>query len=648
MVRYPLSLLATATMSISALAQTQFEWVSPLPHRQDWTDMAYGNGKFVGLTDGFGARYLYTSADGETWTRPNAPISNRLNKVTFADGKFVAVGDSGQIAVSTDGATWTVRSGQDTFLDVAFGNGRWVVAANAPKLLSSADLESWTPAAGLGTGYTFEEVEFGNGVFLAVGQYGNWWRSTDGQNWQQVDGSGAADGQLVFSNGRFISSSTLGIATSEDGLSWIALNTSPKFFVAAAPGGFLAHAPNGIEFSADGATWTRAGSISTSFGENVICFAASANKWLLAGGRGLLAESTDGQAWTRSTTPAAPSATQVAFGNGRFVRFSAEPGIRHSTNGADWELVESAPALSALAGGNGVWIGVSADQASVYVSTDLSSWFSVQGLSGPFSKRIVFGGGQFVIGTSAGLATTADGQHWNQPTLAGAGSTIPIGYLNGRFAAMSADRRPITSDDGVTWTIHDGKTVFGGPNFAAGNDRFVSTYGAGMGYGNCSWSLDGINWNVQHIDSGSTHSNDSLAFGNGVFLDTDYYGNIYESRDGLTWQGGRQAPQNFSSTAFGNGTWVVVGGDSVLRSETHRAQSNAVTGRVAVRLETTGQVVLALTGPANTLIQLRQATAIDGEWSNLGSVRLSATGSASYPVNLGQTKGFFSAQIVAE
>lgn len=647
MVRYLLPLLATATMTLTSFAQTQFEWVNPHPHAQDWTDMAYGNGRFVGITDGFGGRPLYTSADGETWTRPSVPVATRLWDITFADGKFVAVGDGNHIVVSEDGTNWTLRTieGAYSLYRVAFGNGVWVVQAGGAQLYSSADLQTWE-RADIEMGFTFFGLAFGNGTFVAMGEYGHLFRSADGRNWARLPWPNLSSyGRLIFSNGRFLWNQTEGVAYSTDGLNWTPTAQREGFnHLNATPDGFIAHGRGDvIQTSRDGENWETVGTVTLPFNGHISCGAFAPGKSILAGNSGLLFESSDGATWTRRTFLAQGRAN-VAFANGQFIRYGAA-GMHISRDGAEWEPVANSPALGGLAGGNGLWIGVNEDGSALYTSRNGREWAAASGVSGTFHKRVVFGGGLFAIGNSSGVVTTTDGETWRQSSLSG--SVGMIGYLNGRMAGALADRTPVTSDDGVTWTVHSGKTMWGGPHFAVGNDRIVSTFGAGMGPGNCAWSADGINWVVEPSVSGTTHLNGSLAFGNGLFMEADSYGNIYESRDGIHWTGGRQAPQGFTAVAFGNGVWVAVAGDSTLRSVTNRSQSVG-TARVGLRFANDGQLMLRAEGAANATVMVRHAAEIDGAWSDVTTVRLSIDGSAEIPAPVGNTKGFFSATVVGQ
>src|SRR5206468_1832416 len=68
--------------------------------------VAFGNGQFVAVGEGFPS-LLITSPDAVTWTlRPTPAPAPVLRDVVFANGRFVAVGNGGRILTSTDGLAW--------------------------------------------------------------------------------------------------------------------------------------------------------------------------------------------------------------------------------------------------------------------------------------------------------------------------------------------------------------------------------------------------------------------------------------------------------------------------------------------------------------------------------------------------------------
>ncbi|HVV73234.1 MAG TPA: hypothetical protein VHI52_17305, partial [Verrucomicrobiae bacterium] len=116
----PLAALHLGLLFSPAMAQQ-----SPLDH---WTarsasnsghllDLAYGHGTFIAVgglppfnpTDPIQPNLL-ASADGLSWTPLTLPTNANFFGVAYVNDQFVAVGDSGLIITSADGASWELRN----------------------------------------------------------------------------------------------------------------------------------------------------------------------------------------------------------------------------------------------------------------------------------------------------------------------------------------------------------------------------------------------------------------------------------------------------------------------------------------------------------------------------------------------------------
>ena len=73
---------------------------------------------------------VFTSTNLTSWTERNSGIPGRLNTVTFntALSQFVAAGDQGRIAISTDGITWENISSNITTSRFLFSSGNYLVS----------------------------------------------------------------------------------------------------------------------------------------------------------------------------------------------------------------------------------------------------------------------------------------------------------------------------------------------------------------------------------------------------------------------------------------------------------------------------------------------------------------------------------------
>jgi len=105
------------------------------------SSVAYGNGKFVAVgnktTDGFSLSNVeLTSANGTTWTQQITATAD--HGIAYGNGVFVGLTDGNYIIKSTDGMNWTPILTTDpdlnspvadlTLYDVIFANSQFVQA----------------------------------------------------------------------------------------------------------------------------------------------------------------------------------------------------------------------------------------------------------------------------------------------------------------------------------------------------------------------------------------------------------------------------------------------------------------------------------------------------------------------------------------
>ncbi|MFH1233503.1 MAG: hypothetical protein V1649_02515, partial [Patescibacteria group bacterium] len=158
-----------------------------------WLSVTYGNGLFVAVANTGTGNRVMTSPDGINWTIRTTPANNDWLSVTYGNGLFVAVAATGvgnRVMTSPDGITWTIRtSPADNFwFSVTYGNGLFVAVAATGvgnRVMTSPDGINWTirttPANN-----DWQSVTYGNGLFVAVAENGVGNRvmtSPDGINW---------------------------------------------------------------------------------------------------------------------------------------------------------------------------------------------------------------------------------------------------------------------------------------------------------------------------------------------------------------------------------------------------------------------------------------------------------------------------------
>lgn len=183
----------------------------------------YWNGLYVTL--GCGANTILTSPDANTWTPRTLTYANWLNDVTFGGGLYVMTGTGGQLFTSPDAINWTRRAspiGYD-LIDAAYGNNTWVVLGywTFGQVITSTDGITWTQRDTGARDY-FGRVAFGDGKFVAGVRGNKTVTSTNGVSWtmNKVKGISNFDSITCYENGRFYGSTTTGIASSVDGITW--------------------------------------------------------------------------------------------------------------------------------------------------------------------------------------------------------------------------------------------------------------------------------------------------------------------------------------------------------------------------------------------------------------------------------------------
>jgi len=99
-----------------------------------------------------------TSPDGITWTARASAVANAWQSVTFGNGLFLAVSNSGtanqRVMISPDGIIWQLRTiGEQNWRSVTFNNGLFVAVATSGniRVMTSPDALGWyIPSIGSG------------------------------------------------------------------------------------------------------------------------------------------------------------------------------------------------------------------------------------------------------------------------------------------------------------------------------------------------------------------------------------------------------------------------------------------------------------------------------------------------------------------
>ena len=384
-----------------------------------------------------------------------------------------------------------------------------------------------------------------------------------------------ADVTITVSAGSSLQTLTLAIApsmlpghvwtlTKAEAPDWLTVQSGAGGFVASAAGGELWQ-------SADGMTWTPRDPASST-GLRSINW--NGTQWLGMDGAGGVVTSPDGSTWTaaaQATPGGAP--VNLAWGNGTYVL--ADNGFNElfqnlvSRDGVTWSMDVAGPAPTAVAFGQGRFVGLSPN--GVETSTDGLDWTPVTGSPAALSE-IAFGNGVFVAATDlapsglariSGIATSPDGLVWTvTPTTNSMWvSATGLSFAHGLFF-LQGNSGTYTSADGQTWSFvpqASGAIGFSGVAWSGG------TYVGVSWLGRIATSTDGVSWSdVVDESPGNLLAIDASG---GVMVATSDRGYLLRSTDGEHWT---RAPIGnppastiaASALAYGNGVHVAVGGSA--------------------------------------------------------------------------------------
>jgi hypothetical protein len=328
------------------------------------TGMAYGSNGFVAVGyTGYGLEYhpavVFTSMTGTNWTEQPPSISeNYLNGVAYGNGLYVAVGDFGEIVLSTNAVNWTGlnpnRRGAITALAC---NSNLCIAAASPggysyhywgfpslEILVSTNGKNWIATETQATLSRIDDIDCSGSIFAGV-SFGSVYVTTNGYDWQNIGGFPSSFHGIRFLNGQF-----------------------------------FAVGDNGSIFSsADGIDWTNH-SVSTTGSFNHLAYG---NGVYVAGGS-VTATSPDGINWTLSTSNPPAAITRMTFGKGVFVAVGNDPGaygyftsgpIMTSIDGNTWQSqYRTFVGFSGIAYNGGTFLASAQYDGYSFMSNDGTNW----------------------------------------------------------------------------------------------------------------------------------------------------------------------------------------------------------------------------------------------------------------------------------
>jgi photosystem II stability/assembly factor-like uncharacterized protein len=473
--------------------------------------VAHAPALWVAVGDG---GYVASSPDGITWTGRTSGTPSDLRSVTWTGSRFVAVGADGAVVTSPDGLAWTLQPAPTTDSFTAVGSSpSLVVATTFPysgstiALLTSPDGATWTPVTPAPG--SFNRILYAGGRFVG-GAFYSASTSPDGLAWTTRAGVPGILDAIVHTGAGYLATGDDGQGapaafSSSDGLAWSMRAAGHRLTALArrpSDGLLLTVGSNTARTSADGGVTWALDWLSPDLGKNYpfldVVWSTSATAFValvqVAANQDAYT-SADGRTWTRAGSvpclgglAVSPAGLLLATGGS-----SAGACVATSPDGVTW-TTGTPPAGGRLDKAfwiGGQFLGVGATGA-LATSPDGATWTPrVSGVTGTLRGAAASPSTQVVVGDGGTILTSADGGATWTPRTSGTSSTLRrVTWTGTEFLAVGSAGRLLRSPDGVAWTsqptpyasptAHDLNDVLfvpgaGGRLVLVGSDGLVAT-----------------------------------------------------------------------------------------------------------------------------------------------------------------------------
>jgi len=562
---------------------------SPFPNA-NYRSLAYGSGIFMILSEENSCK-LYTSANGDTWTRitysatnyysPTASTSvaiDAINSVTYGNNYFIGVrANSGadNLVVSNSTGTLlngikcsgmtagfsgvcfgTMSSGANPHVFLVFGLNvvRRIATNSSVTQLTLATEASWSTPTTTPPGSWYYSA-FGNDIFMLASTDNRLAISLDaGLTWSVTVFSTSLYGILYVNNEWYLASTNGMYVSKNNGTTW-ALTNSPTVEYFASSGTTVVGVVNG----------------------NTQTVFRTTNQRL------------DGSALRTDTVTIGQEGTTTVIGSetitvGPSKRLTLGGNVDITIGSATSTMSSTSVSLTQTNGqiayGNGVFV-VSGDTKRLYYSTDGLVWnVPTTTFTGTVSFRgLVFGDNRFMLISQEGTSrvwTSPDGNVWTPATNV-TFDAYWLTYGNGAYLAVAATASggndiSISTNNGTTWTnSNTGAASLIGTGFGTmvntSNGTNIFIVGGSSGY--LKRRADGGSWETPTtMPLNATTANwRNIAFGNDTFIATswDSTGLMTISRDaGKTWSGAISFGSGLGNLIYAENVWYASTNTNVL------------------------------------------------------------------------------------
>jgi hypothetical protein len=595
------------------------DWTGPTSYPTSTLTNGYGvacNNNTRWVIVGSGTNSIIYSDNATTWT----PVANSSSilaigaAVAWSGSYFVAAGTNGSIALSNDGAIWSVYSYTPiNYISSIKWNGFYWNAAglknnNANGCLAySTDSKYWKettqsltlayPNALNTIGWTskLSNINIKHPI-IAVGSYTGSKTaiaySIDGYKWINVGAGIFTTGNAVAWNGTMwvaVGQGVNAIAYSYDGLNWVGLGINYTSGKCIAWNGtmWLAGFSNGrIAYSYNGMIWTAVSQISSisqiSYFTSCNAIAWNGTQWC-AGGTSdnscPIITSYDGFTWEEQST-SLTSCNDIKS-NGQMWVAAGAGGIRYSYNGTNWFSISTAitNTIIVVAWNGKMWLAGGAGTIKFLSSTNGIDWTNLGNIFTTWCTAIAWTGDKWIAGGLNGstslFITSYDSITWNNVSQ----TPMPLTAINGisgnpRIGATVLDSQLMLSSGGPG--LDNTLDIVSGSYYQPGYTNMETTIisesqpvGTFQDLNDIFGSLKGITW--QAMGTGTSGNvlaisavDNSNVYVGGQFIDIggDTNKKYIAKWDGVTWQAmGTGVDSKVNAISAVNNSNVYVGGN---------------------------------------------------------------------------------------
>ena len=456
---------------IIAYSTDGISWTSfniDLKYGDRFYEISYGNDRFVTISFGDTASYLYTFNIIDTplglrlfsTTLSSMDFSNILNKPDtlagygITDGvlssdldeyrttiealqnlEFVPEGYD-VASVGSNDLYLAVQKRVNTNTEMSIDSSLFDIVLNDPgqetvskfAMLNDEEMNSvknFSLVSYMPSNQPWSSVCYGNDKYVAVngsaggGNSNIMAYSTDGINWTEGNmPSNESWNEVCYGNGKYVAVCNGDImAYSTDGISWTQGTILDENWesVCYGNGKFVAVAvgnSNIMAYSTDGISWTE-GTMPTSNYWYSVCYGN--DKYVAVAGYGnntnIMVYSTDGISWTEGNMPSSQRWMSVCYGNGKYVAICNTNVISnimaYSTDGISWtQGTMPDENWNSVCYGNGKYVAIASQSTTMAYSTDGISWTQGTMPSRQWWNSVCYGNGKYVAVASTNIMAT--------------------------------------------------------------------------------------------------------------------------------------------------------------------------------------------------------------------------------------------------